>query len=96
MSNEKMRKEFEVWMKNDIGVDCETMQYGKFDGDTEPKYHNKYDPDGAFIVSSMLAAWQASRASLCVELPLAFSDERATTYLTNVAKSLDSSGVRYK
>ena len=44
----------------------------------------------------MWVAWRASRESLCVELPLAFSDERATTYLTRVTNALDSAGVRYK
>ena len=47
-------------------------------------------------VNNMWKAWQASRAALCVELPLAFSDERATTYLTSVTSALDAAGVRYK
>lgn len=40
-------------------------------------------------------AWKASRAAQCVELPLAFSDERATTYLTRVTNALDAAGIRY-
>ena len=72
---DKMREEFEAWAKEYIGVNCETMPYGKFDGDIEHQYHNDSDPDGALIVSSMLVAWKASRAALCVELPKQWFDD---------------------
>ena len=57
------------------------------------------NPDGEYKIPHVAGAWwawQASRTSQCVELPLAFSDERATTYLTRVTKALDEAGVNYK
>ena len=99
---DKMRQEFEVWANDYIGIDCEAMPYGKFDDDMEPQYHNKSDPDGALIVSSMFAAWKASRSALCVELPSRISDDSdkwSAGYDFGVdaaADSLDSVGVHYK
>ena len=51
---------------------------------------------GSVVTMAAWKAWKASRDALCVELPLAFSDERATTYFALATKALDSSRVRYK
>lgn len=67
---EKMREEFEAWVKDEFDIDCATMIFGKFDGDSIECYHDKSDSDGAIIVSAMLLSWKASRAALCVEFPV--------------------------
>ena len=94
---DKMREEFEAWANDYIGIDCEAMPYGKFDDDMEPQYHNESDPDGALIVSSMFAAWKASRAVLCVELPSRQTVICGTDLLDKelVEQALDAVGVLY-
>ena len=85
---DKMREGFVVWLEGVTGLPVEfndvgiPVSIGSALSET--------------VTMGMWVAWRASRESLCVELPLAFSDERATTYLTRVTNALDSAGVRYK
>lgn len=83
MSNEKMREEFEAWWAGSMNAtEMDLYRFGSG--------YSCHETNRGWM------AWQASRAAMCVELPLAFSDERATTYLTRVTNALDAAGVRYK
>ena len=87
MSNDKMREEYEAWF-------CSTIPYKI----AKESWFAVMD-DGSYIITDVQAGWagwKASRAALCVELPLAFSDERSTTYLTRITNALDAAGIRYK
>lgn len=102
---DKMREEFEAWVKSEFDIDCGSMSFGTFDGDASECYHNHTDQDGAIIVSVMLVSWQASRAALCVKLP-SFDNgslrgyggdcEEARAVVDSVAESLEKAGVRYE
>ena len=83
---EKMREEFEAWYE----AHCAPLESDWFKRDSD--FPDDYD---YFPAQEAWAGWQASRAAQCVELPLAFADERATTYLTQVTKALDATGIRY-
>ena len=83
---EKMREEFEAWYEGH----CAPLESDWFKRDSD--FPDDYD---YFPAQEAWSGWQASRAAQCVELPLAFSDERATTYLTRVTKALDTAGIRY-
>ena len=85
--NDKMREEFEAWYEGH----CAPLESDWFKRDSD--FPDDYD---YFPAQEAWSGWKASCESLCVELPLAFSDERATTYLTRVTNALDSAGVRYK
>lgn len=93
MSNEKMREEFKDWHDKQTGLDVKFDEYGT-------AYCSKDMTTENMLINSLSnatwQAWQASRSAQCIELPLAFSDERATTYLTRVTSALDAAGVRYK
>ena len=86
--NDKMHEEFEAWYEGVTGLPVEfndagiPVSIGSALSET--------------VTMGMWVAWRASRESLCVELPLVFSNDRATTYLTRVINALDSAGVRYK
>ena len=79
---EKMREEFEAWYS-------EQFKY------SDKKLTRHGDTYLSPFVAGLWMSWQASRGAQCVELPLAFSDERATTYLTRVTNALDAAGIRY-
>lgn len=66
---DKIREEFECWIKKTMDIDCSEMVYVKLDGDTEYQYHDNKDCNGALAVSAMLIAWKASRAGLSIALP---------------------------
>ena len=66
---DKMREEFEVWASEFFGLRFDGMTFSKDDFDTMERYHCISDDYGAFVVTGMFYAWQASRAALCVELP---------------------------
>ena len=85
---DKMREEFKTWHDGITGSSVEFNDVGI------PVSIGSALSDTTTM--GMWVAWRASRESLCVELPLAFSDERATTYLARATKALDSAGVRYK
>ena len=83
-----MREEFETWYEEMTSYPVEFGEDGNPSPIGGPLSHN--------VTLGMWVAWRASRESLCVELPLVFSNDRATTYLTRVTNALDSAGVRYK
>ena len=78
--SEKMREEFEGWVKSFIGESWLTKDKLR-DGE--------YSDDGTQF---MWDAWQASRASLVVELP----EKAALMSASSVYSSLDDAGVSYK
>ena len=86
--NDKMREEFEAWYEGVTGLPVEFNDAGI------PASIGSALSET--VTMGMWVAWRASRESLCVELPLVFSNDRATTYLTRVINALDSAGVRYK
>ena len=66
---DKVREEFECWIKKTMDIDCSEMVYAKLDGDTEYQYHDNRDINGALVVSAMFVAWKASRTGLFITLP---------------------------
>ena len=90
MSNEKMREEFEAW--------CSSHGYT-----LRPAENNcGIIIDGQYgnqRVQIAWDAWQASRATLCVNLPKQWFDDDLDSDLMeahHVGNALDAAGVRYK
>ena len=80
---DKMREEFEAWYVND-GY-----------GDRIPTRH--LEGYAAPNVNDMWLSWQASRASLCVELPDCEMDCVECHYnAESIEAALDDAGVNYK
>lgn len=79
----KMREEFEVWFSSEFNYN--PMRYD----------------DGTYITVSARtswAGWQASRATLCIELPATHSGGNfgEIYFPDDITDSLDSAGVAYK
>ena len=80
---DKMREEFEAWYINE-GY-CDRRPTRHLEGYTAPN------------VNDMWLAWQASRASLCVELPDCEMDCVECHYhAESIEVALDDAGVNYK
>ena len=88
--SDKMREEFEAWF-------CSTMPYKI----AKESWFAIMD-DGDYIITDVQAGWagwRASRAALCVELPMqeydceSDCDVMAAHYVTS---ALDAAGVRHK
>lgn len=94
MVMDKIREEFERWIKKTMDIDCSEMVYAKLDGDYEYQYHDNRDISGALAISAMFVAWKASRAALSITLPktpdFSASDEPdlAFDYCVDVMKEL--------
>lgn len=96
---EKMREEFEAWVKGTFNIDCSEMFFGIKDHDEKEQYYDDDDADGAIAVSAMFYAWRASRAVLCVELPKVYSIQVLSDPIMDadeVRWSLEEAGVYYK
>ena len=94
MSDEKMRAEFEAIAKAEQGLDLFRLPHGAY---------------RSFATHQAWWAWQASRASLCVELPekapesAAGCDLQSAAWhigynqaLRHCAAALDKAGVKYR
>jgi hypothetical protein len=60
---EQVRKEFEGWVMQTMGIDCSEMRFGRREHDIRDQYIDEDDEDGATAVSGMLYAYIAGRAS---------------------------------
>ena len=87
---DKMREEFETWYEGH----CAPLEADWFKRDSD--YPDDYD---YFPAQEAWAGWQASRESLCVELPKQWFDDGLECDLmvaNRVLDALDDAGVRYK
>jgi len=78
MSDEKMRAEFEAAAKAEQGLDLFRLPHGAY---------------RSFATHQAWWAWQASRASLCVELP---DEDCETMHAGAVCAALNKAGVKYR
>lgn len=90
---DKMLEEFEVWAE---GQGYATDKYDE--SELSDKYKNLA---GLYVIPEtrfMLEVWKASRAALCVELPMVYSDQfnEDSYYAPAVRNAIDASGVSHK
>ena len=86
---EKMREEFEAWYEGH----CAPLESDWFKRDSD--FPDDYD---YFPAQEAWSGWQASRASICVELPLSTTTWPDGTLLLDrekIEEALDAAGIRY-
>lgn len=105
MSDEKMRAEFEAWIVNFLDdAELDDIVAARSTEGENTIYKFEGDVDSTMTITAMWLAWQASRASLCVELPESEKDERPYKCYASgwndmrmeCAAALDKAGVKYR
>ena len=85
-NRDKMREEFEAWYEGH----CAPLESNWFKRDSD--FPDDYD---YFSAQEAWSGWQASRAALCVDLPMC-TNESQDTYYKELVDELETLGVKYK